>query len=115
MPEERVDLDGHERRWQRLHVNLPVRILVKTPDCLRIVTGRGAELNEGGMAVYVGVELGIGDRVDIELPAPDSSPPLRLAAVVRNRRGYLYGLQFQPASSPLADDKISRSEPLAEL
>lgn len=107
MPEEPVDLDGHERRWQRLHVNLPVRILVKTSEYLRIVTGRGAELNEGGLAVYVGVELEIGDRVDIELPAPDSSPPLRLAAVVRNRRGYFYGLRFQP-SLPHADDK-SRS------
>jgi len=99
MPEEPVDLGGYERQWQRLHVDVPVRILVKTPDCLRIVSGRGAELNEGGIAVYVAVELGIGDRVDIELTAPDSGPPLRLAAVVRDRRGYLYGFRFQPASS----------------
>jgi hypothetical protein len=99
MPEERVDLEDYKRRWQRLYVNLPVRILVRSPHCFRIFTGRGAELNEGGMAVHVGVELGIGDHVGIELPAPDSSPPLRLAAVVRNRKGYLYGLRFQPASA----------------
>ena len=115
MPEKRVDLGEYERRWHRLHVNLPVQISVKSPDCLRIVTGRGSELNEGGLAVYVSVELEIGERVVVELPAPDSGPPLRLEAVVCNRRGYLYGLRFQPASLPLADDKISGSEPLAGL
>lgn len=99
MPAERVDLDGYERRWRRLHVILPVRMLVKTPDCVRILTGRGTEVNQGGMAVYVAVELGIGDRVEVELPAPDLNSPLRLAAVVRNRTGYLYGLQFEPASA----------------
>ena len=80
-----------------MHVNLPVRILVRTPDGIRIVNGRGTELNEGGVAVYAGVELGIGDRVGIELPVPDSGAPLRLTAVVRNRKGYFYGLLFQPA------------------
>jgi len=97
MAEERVDLGQHQRRWQRMHTNLPVRIFVRTPDCVRIVDGRGTELNDGGVAVYAATELEIGDRVDIELTKPDSEPPLRLSAVVRNRTGYLYGLQFQSA------------------
>ena len=94
MAEERVDLGPHERQWQPMHVNLPVRILVRTPDCLLILDGRGTELNEGGLAVYADVELGIGDWVEIELPVPDSGPPLRLTAVVRHRTGHFYGLQF---------------------
>jgi hypothetical protein len=100
MPEERVDLVDYERRWQRLHVNLPVRVLVKTPDCLRIVSGRGTELSEGGVALYAALELEIGDRVEVELTDPDSGPPLRIRAVVRNRAGYFYGLQFLLGSAP---------------
>jgi len=98
MAEERVDLDQHQRRWQRLHTNLPVRIFVRAPDCVRIVDGHGTELNEGGVAVYAGAEIEIGERVDVELTMPDSEPPLRFTAVVRNRTGYVYGLQFQPAT-----------------
>jgi PilZ domain len=99
MADARADLGHYQRRWQRLHTNLPVRILVKTPDCVRIVDARGTQLNEGGVAVYAGVELEIGDRVNVELTMPDSQAPLRLTAVVRNRTGYLYGLQFQSASA----------------
>ena len=95
---EGIDLLHYQRRWQRLHTNFPVRILVRTPDCLRIVDGRGTELNDGGLAVYAGAELEIGEMVGVELGMPGSEPPLRLAAVVRNRRGYLYGMQFQAAT-----------------
>ena len=91
------DLGQHQRRWQRLHTSLPVRILVRTPDCVRIIDSHGTQLNEGGLAVYAAVELEIGDRVDIELTMPDSASPLRFRVVVCNRTGYLYGLQFESA------------------
>ena len=84
--DEQVDLG--QRRWQRLYTNLVVWILVRKPECVRIVAGRGTQLNDGGMAVDAGIELEVGDRVDIELPMSDSQPPLRYEAVVRNRVGY---------------------------
>jgi hypothetical protein len=96
--EEWVDLGCYRRRWQRLHTNVPVRILVRTLDCIQIVDGRGTELNERGLAVYAGVELKVGDCVSVELKVPDSERPLRLTAAVRNRTGYLYGLQFKPVA-----------------
>lgn len=64
----------------------------------RIVHGRGRQINEGGMGVYAGVELRVGDRVEVEFSPPDSSLPIRVGAVVRNRDEYYYGMEFLSAS-----------------
>ena len=94
MLEKSGDVEQYQRRWARLHLRVPVRVLVQRPDCLQIVNGQGTELNEGGVALYAALELEIGDRVEIEFPDPNSGKPLRKSAVVRNRAGYSYGLQF---------------------
>jgi hypothetical protein len=100
VPEKRRDLDHYKRRWIRLHVNIPIQVLVRKPDCLQILGGRGTELNEGGVALYATLELDIGNRVEVELADPDSGPSLRIRAVVRKRAEYFYGLQFLLGSAP---------------
>ncbi len=79
------------RRWQRYPVDLPVRIL----PCSRLpaiaVTGRGSELSQCGMALYAGVDLKPDDLMEVEFLIPDS---LRVMAIVRNRSGYYFGLEF---------------------
>jgi hypothetical protein len=85
-----------ERRWQRYHFDVPVRLVLETGDRTRMADGRGTELNEGGLGVYAGIELEIGDQLDVELTVPFYSLPLKLRGVVRNRpgNGYYYGIQF---------------------
>ena len=100
VPPTRESLELYERRWRRLHVNMPIRVLVRKPDCLYIVNGCGTELSEGGVALYAAFELNVGDWVEIELTDPGSGPSLRMSAIVRNRRGYSYGLQFLPWGAP---------------
>jgi len=51
------------------------------------------ELNEGGMALFAGVELKPGQRVEIEF-TPPYGQPLRARSTVRNRSGYTYGTEF---------------------
>ena len=82
------------RRWKRFHIEVPVRLVVHRPAYATSITGRGTELNEGGMCVFAGIELRLGDQVAIEFIPPHGEVPLRLWAVVRNRAGYYYGLEF---------------------
>jgi len=55
------------------------------------VTGRGTELSQCGMALYAGVDLEPDDLMEVEFLIPDS---LRVMAIVRNRDGYYFGLEF---------------------
>lgn len=98
------------RRWQRYHLNVPVRVIVRKTikttlfdgtqresTNVVVVNGRGTELNEGGMAVFAGIELSVGERVQVEFTPPrPPSRPLRVPAVVRDRLGYIYGVEFVP-------------------
>lgn len=82
------------RRFPRYQLNVPVRVIAHRPDKTAIVQGRGNELNEGGMAVFAGVELKVGDEVAVEFTPPYSGSPIRVRCTVRNRQGYNYGVAF---------------------
>jgi hypothetical protein len=84
----------HSRRFRRYKLDVPVRVVVQTEDKIRIIDGRGNELNEGGLAVSAGVELALGENIEVEFTPPYSGEPIRARAVVRNRNGYRYGLEF---------------------
>jgi hypothetical protein len=81
------------RRYRRFKLDVPVRVIVQTEDKTRYIDGRGNELNEGGLAVSVGAEIELDDKVEIEFTSPYGQP-IRARAVVRNRTGYRYGLEF---------------------
>ena len=83
-----------QRRWKRFQIRVPVRLVVHRATLTSRVNARGTELNEGGMCVFAGVELGIGDQVELEFTAPYAPQPLRIWAMVKNRYGYYYGLEF---------------------
>jgi len=85
-----------DRRWQRFHFDIPIRLVFENGNYTRIAEGRGTELNEGGLGLYAGIELEVGDRVEVELSVPFYCLSLRLRGVVRNRpgNGYYYGIQF---------------------
>ena len=90
----------HRRRWTRQIADLPVRVLYTRPEGEVAVAGRGTEISEGGMALYAGIPLELGDVMEIEFQMPDSK---RIPAVIRNRSGYYFGLEFL---TPLeADDE----------
>ena len=90
----------NRRRWPRLHCDLPVRVLIRKPTRVTVLATRGTALNEGGMMVYTGFQLAIGERVELELLPPFSRLPVRVTGVVRNRRNYFYGLEFMAEGEP---------------
>lgn len=82
------------RRWPRYKLDLPVRVIAYKQGKTMIVQGRGNELNEGGLALFVGMELAIGEEVAIEFTPPYSGIPMRARGTVRNRSAYTYGVEF---------------------
>ena len=79
------------RRWPRHPVDLEVRVAVASSFSTTMVTGRGTELSEGGMVLYAGIQLNPGDLLEVEFVDPFR---LRIIAVVRERTGYCFGLEF---------------------
>ena len=79
------------RRWDRLPVDLPVRVVTSKGFSTTVVEGRGTEMSEGGMTLYAGVPLKPGDLRELEFQTPGRT---RIAAVVRNRTGFCFGLEF---------------------
>ena len=84
-----------KRRWDRKTIDVPIRLIFwNSLHTAKIVEARGRDMSEGGIAVFAGVELRIGDIVEIEFTPAYSGQPLRVKAEVRNRRGYSYGVEY---------------------
>jgi hypothetical protein len=82
---------ANTRRWPRHPVELPVRVFPRGGDSKLTFQGRGIEMSEGGMTLYAGAPLKPGDLMDIEFQTPGGA---RVAAVVRSRTGFCFGLEF---------------------
>src|SRR5579864_5609846 len=79
------------RRWPRHQVKLPVRIITANDISEIAVPGLTTEISQGGMALYGGVPLQPGDLMEVEF---QTSNRLRVAASIRDRNGYCFGLEF---------------------
>jgi hypothetical protein len=82
---------ANTRRWPRHQVKLPVRIITADEASEITVPGLTTEISQGGMALYGGVPLQPGDLMEVEF---QTSNRLRVAASVRDRNGYCFGLEF---------------------
>ncbi len=88
--------DEAVRRWQRLRLDIPVCLVIGAPDKVQLVSARFKDVSEDGVAIFAGIELAIDTDVQLEFTPPFNRGPLRVRAVVRNRRDYAYGLEFLP-------------------
>jgi hypothetical protein len=79
------------RRWPRLPVDIPVRVVTAKGFSTTVVEGRGTEISEGGMVLYAGILLNPGDLLEIEFDMPTHS---RMTAIVRSKTGFCFGLEF---------------------
>jgi hypothetical protein len=82
---------ANTRRWPRHQVKLPVRIITADEASEITVPGLTTEISQGGMSLYGGVPLQPGDLMEVEF---QTSNRLRVAASVRDRNGYCFGLEF---------------------
>jgi hypothetical protein len=54
-------------------------------------------MNEGGMAMYLGMAVDIGEEVEVEFAPRNAGLSLRVGGIVRSRSGCTHGIEFMPA------------------
>ncbi len=82
------------RRYPRYKLDIPVCIVVTKDGKTKLIQGRGNELNEGGLTIFAGIELAVGEEIAVEYTPAYSGAPIRARAVVRDRKGYKYGVEL---------------------
>ncbi|MGA6981059.1 MAG: PilZ domain-containing protein [Candidatus Sulfotelmatobacter sp.] len=101
------------RRWPRHHVHLPVFIAGGKKGRGVVVPGLACELSRSGMELYGGLNLQLGELVEVEFQVADKT---RVGGVVRNRTGFCFGVEFrvllaEPSSAKPSLVKPSLPEP----
>jgi PilZ domain len=86
-----------KRRWTRRSVDFPVKVAIYSGTKRTLIPGRVAELSEGGMMLYAGLPLDPGDLLEVEFQIPFSRT---IQAVVRDRNGCAFGLEFVAPLTP---------------
>src|SRR3982751_1972566 len=92
------------RNYTRMVLDIAVRVFPKDGPQ---TNGRGHDIGLGGMAMYVPLDLKLQERIAISFQLPYSRIKLGLHAVVRNRNGFRYGLEFA-AMTKAESDEIQR-------
>jgi PilZ domain len=82
------------RRWPRCPVNLRLRVSITAPSGNEYMLAHGRDVSQGGMAIYLPAELELGNTIGVELLFPGSQEQITLSAVVKNRLGFKYGVEF---------------------
>jgi len=83
------------RSRKRFHLDVPVCLIIPLPYTVQLVDARVRDISVDGAAIFAGVELAVDSEIQMEFTPPRESP-LRVRAVVRNRRKYVYGVEFLP-------------------
>jgi hypothetical protein len=83
---------SNTRRWPRQQVDLPVSVVMLSGVSRIVIPGRATEISEGGMALYAGmIHPRRGDLVEVEFQIPSHA---RVAAIIRNRSCFSFGVEF---------------------
>jgi c-di-GMP-binding flagellar brake protein YcgR len=83
----------------RYHIDVKIRGEVISRGERKPIRGRGGDLSQRGMLLYLPFELSVGETIRLEFTLPYCSQPLKLEAVVRNRRSLAYGIEFLNATA----------------
>ena len=83
-----------DRKWQRVKVDIRVKLWLDPEGAGSAVVVRSYEMGPGGLSVYAPEQIDVGASVVVSFALSASGKVLRFSAVVRNKRGFRYGLEF---------------------
>jgi c-di-GMP-binding flagellar brake protein YcgR len=83
-----------KRQWERYKIDIRVRITYSGDGAKQVAFGRGYDVSGGGMAIFTPVNIMMGAHIEVQFSIPGMPEPVEVEAVVRNRQGYRYGVEF---------------------
>lgn len=89
-----------KRKWKRYTIDIAVKVKVSGSDGLSTYCyGRGNDVGEGGMCLYIAHELKVGSVIALTLTLPYSERAIQCKVIVRNRNSFKYGVEFRELST----------------
>lgn len=79
------------RKRERVILDTSIRVLREGQSP---TLGRTHDLSSGGMSIYAPLELTQGDVIRLSFTLPNSRTQFEVSAVVKNRNGFRYGIEF---------------------
>ena len=101
-----------DRKWKRVKVDVRVKLWLDPAGEGSAVVVRSYEMGQGGMSVYAPEQLEVGRQVVVSFAVPKVDKALRFHAVVRNVRGFRFGLEFLKVSDAERAELARCLEPL---
>lgn len=94
------------RKRRRVLLITPVRVVVQTSVGQMALSSRLLDICDDGAAIWIGVDIPMGTRLHLEAGHVFEGKALKMSAVVRNRRKYIYGVEFLPGTEGAEDQKV---------
>lgn len=94
------------RRRRRVQLITPVCVVVERSGTAMSVRAQLLDISDDGAAVLAGVDIPMGTYVQLEFGQIFEGRTLNIPAVVRNRRKYIYGVEFLPGIEGAEDQKL---------
>ncbi len=86
------------RRYPRYIVDFRVKVSFVLQGEAQSATARIRDMSAGGLSVHSPFELPEDTEITLDFFAPGERDPFLLCALVRNRRGFRFGLEFHSLS-----------------
>jgi c-di-GMP-binding flagellar brake protein YcgR len=90
---------GWQRRYPRYRTDIPMKAVVLRDDGYIELRGRCSDIGEGGLGAVLTDDLLPGEVVSLQIALDRQAESLRVRAIVRYRKGLVYGFEFLGLSS----------------
>lgn len=97
------------RRYPRYRLDIRLKVITGIVTNAKAFFGRGSDISEGGMRLFVPADLAIGETVTLELTLPYTEQKLIVHGVLRNRMGFSYGVEYSNSMTLLERQTIARA------
>ncbi len=92
------------RKCPRYAVDVRAKISYSKDGFLQRVNVKAVDIGINGVAVTSPLALPEGQNVEFEMALPGNKAPMRLKAVIRNKKGLRYGIEFLSTTDGQKDD-----------